>query len=296
MKLVTVATHKERYFPYLEQSAKRYGHDLVVLGWGQKWQGFAWRFQLMNDYLAKLSDDEIVCFTDAYDVIILEGPDEIERKFKAMVGDRKDQIVISEDRSNNKGMLYLMTNKLCFYDCYGRYINAGTYIGYAAGIRNLFSKMCSDFTCNADSNDQALLQQYCQKSPDTYYIDKSSNIFLVICDLFNPVDLVTESLSIKDGRLSYKGVFPSIFHATGNANIDDILMKLGYDLSEYSANSEDKMAYIMKNVVHFTKGLFLQYLKQIILVAFILYLYIYQRGKVRSVLRSVQRTLKSHWR
>jgi hypothetical protein len=296
MKLVTVATHKERYFPYLEQSAKRYGHDLVVLGWGQKWQGYTWKFQLMNDYLAKLGDDEIVCFTDAYDVIVLEGPDEIERKFKAMVGNRKDQIVVSEDRSNHKGMLYLMTNKLCFHDCYGHYINSGTYIGYAAGIRTLFSKMCSVFKCNADSNDQALLQQYCQKSPETYHVDKGSEIFLVICDLFNPVDLKTESLSIKDGRLSYKGVFPSIFHATGNANIDDILVKLGYDLSGYSASSEDKIAYIMKYVGHFAKGLFLQYLKQIILVAFIVYLYFYQRARVRSVLRSVQRTLKSHWR
>lgn len=37
MRLVTVATHSERYFPYLLESCKRVDAKLDVLGWGQPW-------------------------------------------------------------------------------------------------------------------------------------------------------------------------------------------------------------------------------------------------------------------
>lgn len=90
MKLVTVATHSERYFPYLELSAKRNGHDLVVLGWGEKWQGFAWKFMLMLEYLKTLKPDEIVCFVDAYDVVILEDPKTIEGFYRQYVVDSNE--------------------------------------------------------------------------------------------------------------------------------------------------------------------------------------------------------------
>ena len=36
MKLVTVATRSERYFPFLLESCERHGAKLEVLGWGQK--------------------------------------------------------------------------------------------------------------------------------------------------------------------------------------------------------------------------------------------------------------------
>jgi hypothetical protein len=55
---VTVATHSERYFPYLKLSAEKYGHHLVILGWGQKWQGLTWKFQPMKEYLKSIPKDE----------------------------------------------------------------------------------------------------------------------------------------------------------------------------------------------------------------------------------------------
>ena len=54
MKLVTVATHAERYFPYLKLSVEKYKYELVVLGWGEEWKGFVWRFHLLKDYLNSL--------------------------------------------------------------------------------------------------------------------------------------------------------------------------------------------------------------------------------------------------
>jgi hypothetical protein len=95
MKLVTVATHSERYFPYLKLSAEKYGHELVVLGWGEKWKGFVWRFELMREYLKNLDPNEIVCFIDAFDVVILQDPQTIEAKFLKYIKGDKNKITSS---------------------------------------------------------------------------------------------------------------------------------------------------------------------------------------------------------
>ena len=36
--------------PYLVESCKRNGKELTILGYGEKWQGFVWRFKLMIEY------------------------------------------------------------------------------------------------------------------------------------------------------------------------------------------------------------------------------------------------------
>ena len=69
LHIVTVATHSKFYFPYLIESCKRNGSELVILGYGEKWKGFTWRFKLVIEYLKKLNKNDIVCFIDGYDVI-----------------------------------------------------------------------------------------------------------------------------------------------------------------------------------------------------------------------------------
>lgn len=51
LHIVTVATESKYYFPYLVESCKKYGKELEVLGYGEKWKGFNWRFKLMIEYL-----------------------------------------------------------------------------------------------------------------------------------------------------------------------------------------------------------------------------------------------------
>jgi len=66
MLVVTVATHPDGYFPVLQEACKRHRLKLKVLGFGQKWLGFAWRFQLMQEFLQSIPEDEIVVFVDGY--------------------------------------------------------------------------------------------------------------------------------------------------------------------------------------------------------------------------------------
>ena len=72
MHIVTVANKNDGYLNYLIESCKRNGGELEVLGWNQEWKGFMWKISLMIEYLNGLDDDDIVCFVDGYDVIILQ--------------------------------------------------------------------------------------------------------------------------------------------------------------------------------------------------------------------------------
>jgi hypothetical protein len=253
MKLVTVATHKERYFPYLELSASQNGHELVKLGWGQKWKGFAWRWELLRDYLKSIPGTEIVCFVDAYDILILQGPAFMEARFKEAIGDSKDAILISQDRSSAKGGMYYLTNALAFQTCGGKYINAGTYMGYASAILASIDDLCSKYSCEADKNDQLLLQKYCDGHRDRFIIDESSSVFLVIANFISKIDTKAEHVTFVDKKLKYKDVFPCVLHGTSNADMDDIIAALGYPSDLYRARNEDKYEYVRKIILDFIK-------------------------------------------
>ena len=84
MKIITVATHSQAYFPVLQESAKRHDITLVVLGWGQKWSGFGWKLQKLKDYIEFLPRDEIVVVLDAFDTLISAKVDELEKKFRKL--------------------------------------------------------------------------------------------------------------------------------------------------------------------------------------------------------------------
>ena len=68
LKNITVATHKNKgYYKILEESCKRNDIDFIVLGFGQKWEGFTMRWKLWDNYLNKLNDNDIVMINDAYE-------------------------------------------------------------------------------------------------------------------------------------------------------------------------------------------------------------------------------------
>jgi len=257
MKLVTVATHSERYYPYLKLSAKRYGHDLVVLGWGEKWQGLTWKFLLIKEYLKTLKPDEIFCFIDAYDVLVLEDPKTIEAKFKAAIGDQKDKLFISRDRFETKSAFTQFGinawYSAVFKKCKGQYICSGTYIGYASTILTIFNNLCKEFDCAPTRNDQVILQEYCIKHEDKFIVDENSDIFILVnSNLTSKINEKEEGISYDDNRLTYGGHYPSILHGPGNARLDDIIVHLGYDPTIYTAPVDDSIKYLyhqLKNYI-----------------------------------------------
>ena len=79
--IITVATDPKYYFPYLVESCKNLGKELKVLGMGEKWEGFNWKYKQMVEYLNQLPKTDIVCFVDGYDVVCCRNLNELPRAF-----------------------------------------------------------------------------------------------------------------------------------------------------------------------------------------------------------------------
>jgi hypothetical protein len=244
MKLVTVATHAERYFPYLKLSVEKYNYNLVVLGWGEEWKGFVWRFHLLKDYLKTLSEDEVVCFIDAYDVLMLKEVDQLEQQFHSMINGDKSKIIIAKDTLSSNYihstiMSYLQP--IAFKEYQGHFINAGTYIGYSSAILEVLEDIEIKFDLQYDFNDQAILQEYAIQVQNRFIVDKNNSIFFVIN---NPL-----------GKLDIRELNPNscILHGPGFTNLDEAILYFGYDPTLFRGDDEMfvRLNYLYKNIKHF---------------------------------------------
>lgn len=211
MKLITVATHSEGYFPILIQSCNRFHAKIDVLGWGKKWGGFTQRWIWIKEYLDKFPDDEIVCFVDAFDVVLLRPLEDIEAIFRSM----NTEILISVEYERKAfGNLLRWIN---FGKCQKSFINAGTYIGYVRSLKIFINDICNTFDCNDKTlDDQVILTSYCQKN-NNIKLDTQRQIFLVSIkeqDIF-----ILEKIHKLD---------PCVLHGACNNNLDSVLTQLGY--------------------------------------------------------------------
>jgi hypothetical protein len=224
MKLVTVATKTDGYFSTLQDSCKRFNVQLDVLGWNQKWLGFAWKLQLMQQYLSNLPDSEIVCFIDGYDVIMLRSLEDLETEFKIFLTiidpTNIGKIIIGCE--NSKYRILHLLGDLVFKTCHGKAINSGTYIGY---VKNL-KLMLNSFNVNPGDDDQILVTNYCRYNPDLFYIDCDMIFF---CVVFNPYNsFLNNNMQIVSQILYYRQYQPFFAHGNGMTNMDDLVEGLGY--------------------------------------------------------------------
>lgn len=228
MRLVTVATQSEAYFPYLLKSCARFRAQLDVLGWGQKWRGFTWRSHLLVDYLNKLDDDEIVCVIDAYDVLLLRPLDELEQAFREFHARTRYEIVAGCETASS--FTHGLHMKWLFGTCRNKYVNAGTYVGFARALRDLVAGVLRLSEGDMAADDQQLLTLYCSGTPGgaNMYMDCPNDFFLT---LSGNSDTPT-SLQVKDGQLTFGNKRPFLIHANAQVNINDIVCQLGYRMSD----------------------------------------------------------------
>jgi hypothetical protein len=227
MKLITVATHSEFYFPWLLQSCKRFNVDLIKLGWGEKWQGFTWRFKLVLEYLKNLPPDEIVCFIDGYDVLLLQPLEKMEQIAKHILQETGSKIIIAEDIQKNP--IVKVLNDMYFGQCKSQHLNAGTYIGYAKDIYEILNNIYATENVSNNSDDQQLLTQYCTKYLNLFYIDDKNQLFVSLLD---PLRNIKRHLTLHENNVIYNNAKPFLIHAPGLTCMNTLIKSLGYQMSK----------------------------------------------------------------
>ena len=263
LHIVTVATQSEFYFPYLVETCKRYGKNLEVLGFGEKWQGYNWKFKLMIDYLTKLSDNDIVCFVDGYDVICVRDLNELVPAFLKIKKETNCSIIAGHDKTD-----YILSYPISFFygTCNELNLNSGTYIGY---VKDLLIILTKSYNINksTESDDQVVMTKYCKQHPSSFHIDDTSKLFLTMIYPFQEIDTY---LTINK-MVEYNGEYPFFIHGAGSTSLTNILNKLGYkydpsikkNLIKYSFNKIFAHIYTIKYYILF-----------IIIILFIIYQYI----------------------
>lgn len=242
LHIVTVATEEKYYFPFLKYSCKKNGISLTVLGMGEKWLGFNWRYQKMLEFLKTIDQNDLVCFVDGYDVICSRNLSELPTEFERIQKRTGCKIVVGEDNIVNT--LNKFFSYFNFGKCNGKSLNAGTYIGYSKDIRDIIEKIYALNPRN-DADDQVLMTMFCSKNPAEFYIDEKGEIFLCIVDTLNDIDTHVISNIQKNSN----NKVPFFIHANGYGFLDNTINRLGYD-ANHELESLDIPTQYKKDILY----------------------------------------------
>ncbi len=275
IRVVAYGTHKQAYFDLFMESCKRFNIEPVILGWGEPWVGFGKKCTDIRDYAKTLPKDDIILAVDPFDVIFLCDLDEIEEKFrqsgsKLIVGALKVGKIMQRVYNAEFNKTGKPTPKTKYgYD----YVNSGTLITTAGYAVELFDRFVSEFGMTPVTMDQEIFTALHVHGTGEVDLDWKCEIFHNL--LFTR--LITRKPNLKDLKFDKNrffntstGTYPCIIHASGNAFMDDLAIKLGYD--------PEKIKPVEGNINFLKKAFFhiVQLKKEII--AFLLILIILAAG------------------
>ena len=158
--IVTYATHEQGKLGGLVNN--RFGVDVTVLGWGEKWNGFTDKYKGVQKFLETVDDNDIVVFLDGFDTVIEKDPKDLEQLFES----KNCDILVSKDPTGE----FL---KSIFGTCKdGVTANTGMYMGRVKALKPLM-KDCLTIRCG---DDQVNLNGLCMKY-DNLKINMEEDIF-----------------------------------------------------------------------------------------------------------------------
>jgi hypothetical protein len=91
--LVTYENEDTPEFQFLEKTAKKNGWNIMRIGFGEKWLGFTNKINGYREICDKVSDDTIIVFSDARDVVCLRPPNAFKDAYEYM----KSDIIVSAE-------------------------------------------------------------------------------------------------------------------------------------------------------------------------------------------------------
>lgn len=270
LHIVTVATDSEYYFPYLIETCKNNGKNIVVLGYGKKWQGFKWKFKLMIDYIEKLNDIDIVCFVDGYDVICIRNLEQLKDEFIKLKKKYNCKLITGHDKVINYFVQKYIT--YTYGTCNNLNLNSGTYIGYVKDLKYILNNILNLNKFKNINDDQILYTKYCNDNNNDIYIDSNGELFLTIVYPNNDID---NYLDFNNNIISYNNNKPFFIHGPGGTYLDNILIKLNY---KCNIKNNIKKTYYKKNLLHTDKYLYLFFIF-ILIIIFIYFMFFCIKNK-----------------
>lgn len=242
---------------YILESCKFHNIKLRVVGLNRPFN-FIKRLEYYIEELNNIkNDNEIIIFTDAYDVFYNDNLDVIKRKFLEM----NTNIVFSCERwyshqINEKKIIYDRYAKMYGNNSKYRYICAGCYMGYKKSLLNLLTNILdNDFVKEINDinykqrgkkdDDQCLLGYYLSENYDNknFKLDYNCNIFYTPTEDWNNNYICIENMN---------NLNSSIIHVPWKSRYGYVLTDLFY--SRYNNLLNKKYTWNNSNIKFLENG------------------------------------------
>lgn len=205
---ITIATKPHIILDNLQHKAAENNEFITVLG-AQENRNIGWnangnfgvKLKEVKDFIFKpeIANEDIILFTDAYDVIYCGNKEEILKRFYKF----KHPLVFGAETECNPD-----PKQVIFYkkrDEEFSYLNSGLYIGYAWAIRqSLF-----EYQYNDQHDDQLYWTKQYFANPNIIKLDYKNEIFL------NTYNINMDFLNYDGNRAEYKDRNPLFIHVNG---------------------------------------------------------------------------------
>jgi hypothetical protein len=155
--IILVATEADKADQLLASLSTKKGYKVHIKGVGEEWSGYDFKLRHTLALAKTLKPDDILMHLDAYDTYVLAHSHEVLEKFYNMdanivVSTEKTLAPVPEFHRDNK--LEVMDNLYPTAPNSYRWINSGTYIGYAGAIENVLSVMPQNFHCDMPTGEK----------------------------------------------------------------------------------------------------------------------------------------------
>jgi hypothetical protein len=253
--IITYSTHSESYFEILKQSCP----DIIVIGYGEKWNGFYNKIKSTVNFCKSKNPDDIICVVDGFDSVVLTSKEEILKTYKSF----NIPLVFSQDTSSYNILAKYNQDKI-FGNCKDKRLNAGLSIGTAKSIIEFWKDI------QEKEDDQSYATKQCNKI-DYMKLDVEHKLFYNYSSA-DTIDVKNNLIFINNNKHS-----SCIISSPGNNNINHILSQLNY------TNLPDiKIKYKFRILTYFK-----YYIKEIILAVLIVSIFIYFKNLFSSVILSL---------
>jgi hypothetical protein len=208
----------ETRLDYLKESALINSMEIRYLN-KSRWHGYVDKIIAIDNIIKTHLDDDIICFIDAYDVLVNQNLEYLLENFKNFNCD-----LLMGAELNCYPMKY--KDNYPFINSKYKYVNSGGYIGYKYALQDLFIWKSYDiiYEICSDGGDQSYFTEYfISKHSDKIRLDTE-------CIIFQNMYLVNwDELSFENGKLYNKilNKKPCFIHFNGGTwqqhNLENIM-------------------------------------------------------------------------
>jgi len=198
-------------------------YPLEVLGQNKKWRFHRDKLEAVKQYLSRKNlrhSNKIIMFVDGYDTFFAPGNQDIVRKFKAF----HKPIVISAEKGCWPFHTPACINKALYPKSPTpfRYLNSGTYIGYASAIYAMLKDVLQEHPQQRD--DQYMLHDYFINHPEQVALDYHQEIFGLLYETSLHDYHYNDETGFMSNLITHST--PVVFHGNGGPAVKQLLLKL----------------------------------------------------------------------